>query len=152
MQKIVVGDCVVMYEQQFLIRQFVEEIGVLICDGMKLKKDVVINISTNQMVGLTKDFVVLSKWSVMNVSLAKKVTLHKTLAEMAPNLYTELGCDRKNILPKKGPGTTHIGYWPSVAKHLQSICYFIQAKLISSVRMLVHFNGLRMFMKFSMQR
>ena len=31
-QKIVVGDCVVMYEKQLLIRKFREEIGELLCD------------------------------------------------------------------------------------------------------------------------
>ena len=43
-QKIVVGNCVVMYEKQLLIRGFLEEIGELMCDEMKMKQDVLLHI------------------------------------------------------------------------------------------------------------
>ena len=56
------------------------------------------------------------------MSLSQKASHRKkTLAEMSSDLYTRLGCSKKDILPKKGPGSIHIGYWPSVAKHLQSL-------------------------------
>ena len=61
LQKITVGDCVVMYEQQLLIRKFVTEIGELICDEMKLKEDIVINVTTNKMVGFSEDFICQKK-------------------------------------------------------------------------------------------
>ena len=57
LQKITVGDCVVMCERQLLIRQFMAEIGELICDEMKLKEDILINVSTNKMVGFLEDFI-----------------------------------------------------------------------------------------------
>ncbi|KAL7537400.1 hypothetical protein ACHAXR_010211 [Thalassiosira sp. AJA248-18] len=60
-QKITVGDCVVMYEKQMLIREFMEEIGELMCDEMKLKEDVLINVASNQMVGFTEDFICKKK-------------------------------------------------------------------------------------------
>ena len=56
-QKIRVGDCVVMYEKQLLIREWAEEIGELMCDEMKLKEDILFNSITNKMVGFTEDFI-----------------------------------------------------------------------------------------------
>jgi hypothetical protein len=57
LQKIKVGDCVVMYEKQPLMRETQEEIGELMCDEMKLKENILINVSSNRMVGFTDDFV-----------------------------------------------------------------------------------------------
>ena len=65
--------------------------------------------------------VILNKLSIMNISLTKCITSQTSLAGMTSNLYTELGYDKKDIFPKIGTGITHIGYRPSVAKHLQSV-------------------------------
>ena len=63
----------------------------------------------------------LNNWSGMNFSLTKSITSEKILAEMSSDLYTRLGCSKKDILPKEVAGSIHIGYWPSVAKHLQNL-------------------------------
>ena len=64
---------------------------------------------------------ILNKWSIMNVSLAKSITSEKTLTEMAAELYTELGCNKNDVLPKDIRGTEPIGYWPRVAMDLQRL-------------------------------
>ena len=51
------GDCVVMYEKQLELRGYLEEIGELMCDEMKLQQDIVVNVSSNKMVGFSEDFV-----------------------------------------------------------------------------------------------
>ena len=56
-QNIRVGNYIVVYEKQFLLRDTSEEIGQLICDEMKLKEDILINVVSNKMLGFTKDFI-----------------------------------------------------------------------------------------------
>jgi len=62
-QKIQVGNCIVMYEKQLLIRnsKYTEEVGQLICDEMKLQEDILINVKSNKMVGFTEDFICKKK-------------------------------------------------------------------------------------------
>jgi len=48
LQKVGVLNCVVT---------FAEEMGKLICYEMKLKEDILLNVSSNTMVGFTEDFV-----------------------------------------------------------------------------------------------
>ena len=60
-QKIRVGNCIVMYEKQFLLYDTLEEIGQLICDEMKLKEDILVNVVSNKMVGFTEDFISAKK-------------------------------------------------------------------------------------------
>ena len=56
------------------------------------------------------------------MSLWPKVLLpKKTLTEMAAELYAELGCNKKDVLPKDSRGTEPIGYWPRVAMDLQRL-------------------------------
>ena len=40
---------------------------------------------------------------------------------MAAELYTELGCNRKDVLPKDSRGTEPVGYWPRVAMDLDRL-------------------------------
>ena len=40
-----------------LTRKFREEIGELICDEMKLKQDVVMNVNSDTVIGFTEDFI-----------------------------------------------------------------------------------------------
>lgn len=56
-QKIMVGDCAIMYEKRLHTREYTEEIGELICDEMKLKQDVVMNVNSNAVIGFTEDFI-----------------------------------------------------------------------------------------------
>ena len=60
-QNICVGNCIVMYKKQFLLYDTLEEIGQLICDEMKLKEDILINVESNKMVGFTEDFISAKK-------------------------------------------------------------------------------------------
>ena len=61
-QKICVGDCIVLYEKQLLLRgEWKEEVGQLICDEMKLKGDILFNVKSNKMVGFTEDFISTKK-------------------------------------------------------------------------------------------
>ena len=56
------------------------------------------------------------------MSLWPKVSHPKmTLSEMAAELYTELGCNKKDVPPKDSQGTESIGYWPRVAMDLQRL-------------------------------
>ena len=57
MQRFMVGDCLVIYERQLLLHKFIEEIGGLIYDEMKLKEDILINVSITKMVGFFEDFI-----------------------------------------------------------------------------------------------
>ena len=61
-QKIRAGDCPVMYEKRMLTREFREEIGELICDEMKLKQDVVMNVNSDTVIGFTEDFICHKKY------------------------------------------------------------------------------------------
>ena len=56
-QKIRPGNCPVMYEKRMLTREFWEEIGELICNEIKLKQDVVINVNLDPVIGFTEDFI-----------------------------------------------------------------------------------------------
>ena len=56
-QKICVGDCIIIYEKRFLICEWVEEMGQLVCDETKLQENVLINIKYNKMVGFKVDFI-----------------------------------------------------------------------------------------------
>ena len=56
------GDCPVMYEQRMLIHEFREEMGELICDEMKLKQDVVMNVNLDTVIGFTEDFICNKKY------------------------------------------------------------------------------------------
>eukprot|EP00986_Skeletonema_menzelii_P020755 scaffold32210_cov114-Skeletonema_menzelii.AAC.1 len=55
------GKSVSQYEDQLKLRDSPEEIGQLIVDEMKLKKDVVINVKSGAVVGLTDDFISQTK-------------------------------------------------------------------------------------------
>ena len=50
-----------MYEKQLLIRKFMDEVGELVCDEMKLKEDILLNVTSNTMVGFTEDFIYKKK-------------------------------------------------------------------------------------------
>ena len=63
-QKIRPGDCPVMHEKRALTRKFREEIGELICDEVKLKQDVVMNVNSDTVVGFTEDFICHKKNTV----------------------------------------------------------------------------------------
>ena len=56
-QNIMVGDCTIMYDKRLHTREYTQEIGELICDEMKLKQDVVMNVNSNEVIGFTEDFV-----------------------------------------------------------------------------------------------
>ena len=58
-QKIRPGDCPVMYERRMLTREFRirEEMGELICNEMKLKQDIVMNVNSDTGIGFTEDFI-----------------------------------------------------------------------------------------------
>ena len=51
-----------MHEKQMLTRKFREEIGELICDEMKLKQDVVMNVNLDTVIGFTEDFICDKKY------------------------------------------------------------------------------------------
>ena len=56
-QKTMVGDCAKMYEKWLHARKFTEDIGELICDEMKLKQDVVMNVNYNTVIDFIEDFI-----------------------------------------------------------------------------------------------
>ena len=61
-QKITDGSCITMYEDQLKIRgDTKEEVGQLIVDEMKLRKDVIMNVSSNDIIGVTNDFISTKK-------------------------------------------------------------------------------------------
>ena len=52
-----VGDCIVMDEERLLLREWLEEMGQLMCDEMKLQEDILVNVKSDKMVGFTEDFI-----------------------------------------------------------------------------------------------
>ena len=56
-QKTMVGDCAIMYEKRLPARKFTEDIGELICNEMKLKQNVVMNVNYNTVIDFTEDFI-----------------------------------------------------------------------------------------------
>ena len=53
-QRIVVGDCVVTYERQILMKEHEIELCELMCDEMKLTEDMLINVKSIRWWGLLK--------------------------------------------------------------------------------------------------
>ena len=61
-QPITDGCCITMYEDQKKMRgDAKEEIGQLVVDEMKLRKDVIMNVSSNDIIGVTDDFISTKK-------------------------------------------------------------------------------------------
>ena len=61
-QQISDGNCITMYEDQLKMRGSVkEEVGQLVVDEMKLRKDVIMNVSSNEIIGVTDDFLSTKK-------------------------------------------------------------------------------------------
>ena len=44
-------------KKQILVREFMEEIGQLLCDKMHLKQDILINVKSDKMDGFTENFI-----------------------------------------------------------------------------------------------
>jgi hypothetical protein len=55
------GCCIAVYESQLLMRPTRLEIGQVMCDEMKLQKDVLINVKNGKIVGFSNDFVDMKK-------------------------------------------------------------------------------------------
>jgi len=61
-QQITDGCCITQYEDQLKMRGDVkEEIGQLVVDEMKMTKDVIMNVKSNEIIGITKDFLSMKK-------------------------------------------------------------------------------------------
>ena len=61
-QQIKDGCCITMYEDQMKMRGGVkEEVGQLVVDEMKLRKDVIMNVSSDAIIGVTDDFISTKK-------------------------------------------------------------------------------------------
>lgn len=60
-QNIKEGSCIQLYERQLLTRPTKLEIGQVMCDEMKLQKDIVINVKNGKIVGFTQDSVDMKK-------------------------------------------------------------------------------------------
>ena len=46
-----------MYKKRLHTREYRQEIRELMCNEMKLKQDAVMNVSSNEVIGFTEDFV-----------------------------------------------------------------------------------------------
>ena len=55
------GCCIAVYESQLLMRPTRLEIGQVMCDEMKLQKDVLINVKNGKIIGFSNDFVDMKK-------------------------------------------------------------------------------------------
>jgi len=72
---------------------------------------------------LSKDTIVLNRWSKMNVAHAKKCFEWKTLCEIADHLYRELGVmtDDGRLKVKDSKTGNKVGYMPEVAVELKRL-------------------------------
>ena len=71
-------DYKVLYEKQRLLRKHKEEQGQLICDKLKLQEDLIINVASDQIVGVTKDFISQKKILKNLLDKEKPNLMHKS--------------------------------------------------------------------------
>ncbi|KAL7526978.1 LOW QUALITY PROTEIN: hypothetical protein ACHAWF_001986 [Thalassiosira exigua] len=60
-KKIREGDCEKLYSRHMMVQGYKSEAGELMCDAMKLKEDILINVASNEVVGCTTDFICKKK-------------------------------------------------------------------------------------------
>ena len=55
------GTCISIYEEQIITRRSELELGEIMCDEMKIKENILYNVSNKKVAGLTEDFVCRKK-------------------------------------------------------------------------------------------